>query len=113
MTPVGAPAVPPGRGLHPMTGVPMGLAIEAAIQAVDGKRRGVDVLRACNASFLSPADWLVPMEASAQVHAVTPRSVEIDAEVRNEATGAIVLRARIVLVRVVGGRAMELQRVVK
>src|SRR5215210_1737412 len=46
----GAPA-PLGRGIHPMTTVPLGLAIDAAIEAAGGYDLDVTTLRYCNFSM--------------------------------------------------------------
>lgn len=104
----GAP--PPGRGVHPMSGIPLGLAVEAAIEAASGKELGNDVLKACTGEHLIPVYGKETLEAEAHVVSVGRRHVEVEAVVRRFEDGEIAYRARVILVRVVGGRAMEIPR---
>ena len=112
-TPPGA-AHPPGRGTHPMTGVPLGVAVDAAIAACGGRENGIAVLRACEAQFESPSQMEEALDARAEVASVSARHVEALAEVRSAADGRLVLRARLILVRVgADGRAAPLADVVR
>ena len=103
---------PPGRGTHPMSGVPMGIAVEAAIAAVGGKTNGLCILRAAECSFESPAPLDAPMEARAEVKAVGLRHVKVGVEVwapEPSSGRRTVLRGSLVLVRVgQEGHAMAL-----
>lgn len=108
MTPVEAGDPPPGRGTHPMSGVPLGIAIEAAICAVDGKARGIDVLRACEIAFESHVRPDDVLRARAEVIAVGGKSVRLQVEIRAEQDDRLLLRGNVVLVRVVDGRAVAL-----
>ncbi len=106
-TPEGAER-PPARGTHPMSGLPRGLAVEAAILAAGGRENGVDVLRACEAQFESTARRDEALTADAEIAETGRRRVEVRTEVTGE-DGRPVLLARLVLVRVLAtGRAAEL-----
>ena len=110
---------PPGRGTHPMSGVPLGLSVEAAIAAVGGKANGLCILRAAQCSYESPAPLDAPLGSRAVVKEVGLRHVNVDVEVYakdGETPGLelqgnkrTVLRGSLVLVRVgEQGRAMAL-----
>ena len=93
-------AHPPARGTHPMTGVPLGVAVEAGIVACGGSENGIAVLRACEARFESPVRMDEALDARAEVASVGARHVEIAALVRSAADGRDILTAKLVLVRV-------------
>ena len=116
-------ADPPGRGTHPMSGLPLGIAVEAAIAAVGGKANGLCILRAMECSYESPAPLDAPMWARATVKEVGLRHAKVDVEVHCGATSGdektpayapplnkrTVLRGILVLVRVgEGGNATSL-----
>lgn len=94
---------PLGRALHPMTTVPAGLAIDAAIEAVGGYRLEVTTLRYATFSMEAPTSNRRPLDATARVDVVGRRHVEV-ASVVTEGTRTILV-GRFGLVRVVRGRA--------
>ena len=98
-----------GRGTHPMTGIPLGVALEAAIEACGGQETGIDVLRACDCTYDSPVRPKEGLIGRARVGEVGARHVIVEATTESEADGRILMRARLVLVRVGGdGRAERL-----
>lgn len=104
-----ASGVPPGRGTHPMSGVPLGIAVEAAITAASGKEGGPDVLRACECVWESPIRPDEAVLAASEVAAVGERHVEARVEVRSARDDRLLLQGRVILVRVgPGGRAQAL-----
>jgi hypothetical protein len=102
-------AATPGRGTHPMTGIPLGVALEAAIEACGGQETGIDVLRACECTFDSPVHRGEALIGRARVAETGARHVTVEATTESEMDGRIILRARLVLVRVgEDGRAERL-----
>ena len=101
----GAPA-PLGRAIHPMTTVPLGLAIDAAIEAAGGYRLEVTTFRYSSFSMEAPTSNRRTLTAMAIVTLVGRRHVEVACTV-TEAERTI-LRGIFGLVRVVRGRASRL-----
>jgi hypothetical protein len=97
---------PLGRAIHPMTTVPAGVAIDAAIEAVGGYRLEVTTLRYASFSMEAPTSNRHPLDATARVEVVGRRHVEV-ACVVTEGVRTI-LTGRFGLVRVVRGRAAPL-----
>ena len=97
---------PLGRAIHPMTTVPVGLAIDAAIEAVGGYRLEVTTLRYASFSMDAPTSNRRPLEATARVEAVGRRHVEVACTVTEGVR--TILTGRFGLVRVVRGRAAPL-----
>jgi hypothetical protein len=106
MRPYGGASFPLGRGIHPMTTVPLGLAIDAAIEAAGGYPLEVTTLRYCTFSMESPTSNQRSLRATARIVEVGRRHV--DAEVDVWELDRLILRSRIGLVRVRGGRAVPL-----
>jgi hypothetical protein len=117
MTARGAGA-PPGRGTHPMTGVPLGVGIEAAIQAASGKENGIDVLRACECVLESPVSAGEVLRARGEVVSLGRRCVRAHLKVYgeltdcSESTNRLLLKGEVILVRVVEGKAVRLDSLV-
>jgi hypothetical protein len=97
---------PLGRGLHPMTTVPLGLAIDAAIEAAGGYPLDVTTLRYCSLSMESFTSNRRALRASGKVVLLGRRHVEVEVEVWE--ADRLILRGRVGLVRVRGGRAVPL-----
>lgn len=106
MRPYGPNSFPLGRGIHPMSTVPLGLAIDAAIEAAGGYALEVTTLRYCRFSMEAPTSNQRTLRGSARVTAIGNRHVETEAEVHE--LDRLILKAEIGLVRVRGGRAVEL-----
>lgn len=106
MRPYGNATFPLGRGIHPMTTVPLGLAIDAAIEAAGGYPMEVTTLRYGSFSMEAPTSNRRPLRATARITVLGQRHVEADTEVWEGER--LILRARIGLVRVRGGRAAPL-----
>ncbi len=97
---------PLGRGIHPMTTVPLGLAIEAAIAAINGTALDVGVLRYCSCSMEHFTSNRRPLRAVARVAELGARHVECAVEVWERERR--ICTARIGLCQVRGGRAAPL-----
>ena|SRR5688572_678935 len=106
MRPYGPNSFPLGRGIHPMSTVPLGLAIDAAIEAAGGYALEVTTLRYCRFSMEAPTSNQRTLRATAQVTTIGRRHVETEAQVYE--LERLILKAEIGLVRVRGGRAVEL-----
>ncbi len=106
MQPFGGASFPLGRGIHPMTTVPLGLAIDAAIEAAGGYDLEVTTLRYCTFTMEAPTSNRRPLRATARIVEIGPRHVEAEAEVWERER--LILRTRVGLVRVRGGRAVSL-----
>ena len=106
MRPYGPSTFPLGRGIHPMTTVPLGLAIDAAIEAAGGYALEVTTLRYCRLSMEAPTSNQRTLRCTARVTLIGRRHVEAHAEVHE--LDRLILNAEIGLVRVRGGRAVEL-----
>ncbi|MBI3970414.1 MAG: hypothetical protein HY332_03915 [Chloroflexi bacterium] len=101
----GAPA-PLGRAIHPMTTVPLGLAIDAAIEAAGGYDVGITTLRYCQFSMEASTTNRRALRSTAQIVQLGRRHVEAAVEVWEE--DRLILQGRVGLVRVHGGRASPL-----
>ncbi len=118
MTARGTGEAPPGRGTHPMTGVPLGVGIEAAIQAASGKENGIDVLRACEWVFESPVEAGDVLRGRGEVVSLGTRCIRAHVEVFGESADGrepgsrLLLKGEVILVRVVDGRAVCLDSLV-
>ena len=106
MRPYGKATAPLGRGLHPMTAVPLGLAIDAAIESAGGYALEVTSLRYCHFSMEAPTSNRRPLRATAEVVELGRRHVETAIEVWE--VDRLILRGRIGLCRVRAGRAVPL-----
>jgi hypothetical protein len=106
MEPYGGAEQPLGRGIHPMTTVPLGLAIDAAIEAAGGYDLDVTTLRYCSFSMEAPTSNRRALRASARVVTLGRRHVETEVEVWE--IDRLILRGRIGLVRVRGARAIPI-----
>lgn len=128
MNPVAGGRVPVGKDLHPMTTVPVGIAIDAATEACGHSQTGVGVLRALEISMEAPVSMNLPLEAVARVAEVGARHVTVAVDVvevgevgvaaavveeegraeegrTQPRPGRLILRGKVVLVKVVGGKA--------
>lgn len=119
MRPFGGNTWPLGRAIHPMTTVPLGLAIDAAIEAAGGQAMDVATLRYASISMEAFTSNRRPLRATARIAALGARHVEAEVEVwevtegqGSTGTGSeslrVILKGRIGLVRVRGGRAAPL-----
>lgn len=106
MRPYGPSSAPLGRGIHPMTTVPLGLAIDAAIEAAGGYDLEVTTLRYCSFSMEAPTSNQRPLRATGTVSKIGRRHVETEVEVWEQ--NRLILRGQVGLVRVRGGRATEI-----
>jgi hypothetical protein len=70
-----------GIAMHPGTTVPLGLGIDAAIEAADGRRLGLNVLRYCSFSMERRITRDLPFRAIGRVAELGARHVECTAEV--------------------------------
>lgn len=106
-------SLPVGHRTHPMTTIPIGLAVDAAIVAASGKETGVDVLRACEAVFESPILEDESVVARGEVVELGRRHIKANATLKSLADGRLLTRVQVVLVRTVGGsepHAQELEQ---
>lgn len=106
MRPFGSASFPLGRGVHPMTTVPLGLAIDAAIEAAGGYDLEVTTLRYGTFAMEAPTSNRRPLRATARIVEIGRRHVDAEAEVWE--LDRLILRTRVGLVRVRGGRALPL-----
>lgn len=96
-----------GRDIHPMTTVPLGLAIDAAITAINGTVLDVGVLRYCSCSMEHFTSNRRSLQAVARVAELGSRHVECFVEVME--VGRLICTARVGLCQVRGGRAVSLR----
>jgi acyl-coenzyme A thioesterase PaaI-like protein len=89
-----------------MTTVPLGLAIDAAIEAAGGYDLDVTTLRYCSFSMEAFTSNRRPLRATGRIVRLGRRHVEAEVEVREGER--LILTGRVGLVRVRGGRATEL-----
>jgi hypothetical protein len=106
MRPYTGSTAPLGRGIHPMTTVPLGLAIDAAIEAAGGYDLDVTTLRYCSFSMEAFTSNRRPLRATGRIVRLGRRHVEAEVEVREGER--LILTGRVGLVRVRGGRATDL-----
>jgi hypothetical protein len=106
MRPYGRASAPLGRGIHPMTTVPLGLGIDAAIEAAGGYDLDVTTLRYCSFAMENPTSNRRALRATARVVEIGRRHVETETEVWE--ADRLILRGRIGLVRTRGGKAAPL-----
>ena len=112
MRPYAAASFPLGRGIHPMTTVPLGLGIDAAIEAAGGYDLEVTTLRYSNFSMEAPTSNRRPLRAVGTVAEIGRRHVEVRVEVWE--MDRLILKGSVGLVRVRGGRAVPIDdRVVR
>jgi hypothetical protein len=95
-----------GTAIHPGTTVPLGLAIDAAILSINGKRLGISILRYCSFTMESRASINQPLRATARVVELGARHVECVSDVWQE--DRLICKARIGLCRSQEGRAIPL-----
>ena len=97
---------PVGGAIHPGTTVALGLGIDAAIQAADGKRLRIGTLRYCSFTMERRVQVDRPLRATGRVVELGAHHVECTAEVRQD--GELVCAARVGLCRTEDGRAAPL-----
>ena len=106
MRPYGPASFPLGRGIHPMTTVPLGLAIDAAIEAAGGYDLEVTTLRYCSFSMEAPTSNQRPLRSTGTVAKIGRRHVEVDVQVTEG--DRVILKGQVGLVRVRAGRALAI-----
>ena len=90
-----------------MTTVPLGLAIDAAIEAAGGYDLEVTTLRYCSFSMEAPTSNRRPLRSSATITRIGRRHVEADVSVWE--MDRLILKGTVGLVRARGGRAIPLE----
>lgn len=105
-----SPVLRRGSGVHPATGLPIGMAIHAAIVACDGEQTGIGVCRALEATLeapLGPSDHVI---SHATILEIGGRHVTCRAEAyaERDPTMRLIAAVRVVLVRVENGKAVPL-----
>ncbi|AXA34894.1 MAG: hypothetical protein D6691_12670 [Candidatus Hydrogenedentota bacterium] len=104
------PGVRRGSGAHPMTGLPIGMAIHAAIVACDGERTGIGVCRALHATLESPMGPWDSVRSYARIEEIGRRHVTCLARAYAEETPLRLLaELQVVLVKVENGRAVPIK----
>jgi hypothetical protein len=106
MKPYAGAAFPLGRGIHPMTTVPLGLGVDAAIEAAGGYDLDVTTLRYSTFTMEAPTSNRRPLRATGRIVGVGRRHVDVDVEVWE--VDRLILRGRVGLVRVRGGKAVSI-----
>jgi acyl-coenzyme A thioesterase PaaI-like protein len=92
--------------------VPLGLGIDAAIEAAGGYDLEVTTLRYCRFSMEAPTSNRRPLRATGAVSQIGKRHVEVEVQVWEQSR--LILAGQVGLVRVRGGRAALLDdRVVR
>jgi hypothetical protein len=89
-----------------MTTVPLGLAVDAAIEAAGGYDVDVTTLRYCRFSMEAPTSNRRSLRATARITEIGRRHVEAAVEVWEEQR--LILRGAVGLVRVRGARAVAI-----
>jgi hypothetical protein len=97
-----------GTAIHPGTTVALGLGIDAAILAVNGKKLGVSMLRYCSFTMERRVSIDRPLRATGRVAELGARHVECVSEVWQD--DHVVCKARIGLCQVRDGQATPLSR---
>jgi hypothetical protein len=98
-----------GSGVHPMTGLPLGMGVHASIVACDGEHTGIGVSRALKATIESPMGPRDNILSHARIREIGRRHVTCEAEAyAEEEPLRLIARVEVVLVRVEGGRAVPL-----
>lgn len=104
------PTLRRGSGVHPMTGLPLGMAIHATIVACDGERTGIGVCRALKASLESPMTPRDTVRSYGRIDQIGHRHVTCYAEAwAEEDPPRLIAKLEVVLVRVENGRAVPLR----
>ena len=95
-----------GTAIHPLTTVPLGLAIDAAILAANGRTLSISHLRYCSFSMERAISTDRPLRATARVAELGAHHLECVVEVREDEH--LICEARIGLCQVREGRAAPL-----
>ena len=95
-----------GTAIHPLTTVPLGLAIDAAILAANGRVLSISHLRYCSFSMERIISTDRPLRATARVAELGAHHLECVVEVREDEH--LICTARIGLCQVREGRAAPL-----
>jgi hypothetical protein len=101
----------PGRRIHPMSGIPLGIAIEAAILAASGKKHGIDVLRACECDYLFPIGIDDSVVAYGEVIELGKRHISVLMELRRLPDHKLLMKGKAVLVHSLNGKAQNIEHV--
>ncbi len=99
-----------GSGAHPMTGLPIGMAVHAAIVVCDGEQTGIGVCRALEAVLESPMRPEDHIRSYAVIREIGHRHVTCFAKAyaEEEPLRLIARLPKVVLVRVENGHAVPL-----
>lgn len=104
-----SPTLRRGSGVHPMTGLPIGMAIHAAIVACDRDHTGIGVCRALTASLESPMQLDDTVLSHAVIREIGKRHVTCEAEAFAEENPLrTIAKVSVVLVKVENGKAVNL-----
>ena len=95
-----------GTAIHPLTTIPLGLAIDAAILAANGRTLSISHLRYCSFSMERVISTDRPLRARARVAELGAHHLECVVEVREDEH--LICQARIGLCQVREGRAAPL-----
>ena len=95
-----------GTAIHPLTTVPLGLAIDAAILAANGRVLSISHLRYCSFSMERIISTDRPLRATARVAELGAHHLECVVEVREDEH--LICQTRIGLCQVRDGRAAPL-----
>ncbi len=95
-----------GTAIHPLTTIPLGLAIDAAILAANGRALAISHLRYCSFSMERIISTEQPLRAIARVAELGTHHLECVVEVREDEH--LICQARIGLCQVREGRAAAL-----
>ncbi len=95
-----------GTAIHPLTTVPLGLAIDAAILAANGRVLSISHLRYCSFSMERVISTDRPLRATARVVELGTHHLECVVEVREDEH--LICQTRIGLCQVRDGRAAPL-----
>ena len=94
-------------GSHPMSGLPVGMAVHAAIQVCEGAKTGIAICRAVDAKIESPMGPDEAIISRASIKEVGGRHVVCESDVfaTDNHSERLIAHAQVVLVRVVDGKA--------